>query len=86
MNKYETMEVKSNLLKYYIKLCNELKKRFDFIDKKIELPQYLNPIKIQECTLPTIIPLVNAFPFNEVSVEVLNSQWRSLMIFSKKNF
>lgn len=75
--------IKNLMVKYYITLCNEVKKRFDFSDEKLRLLKYFDPKMIQAGEMTTIAPLLKAFPFHTVSAEILNDEWRSLILYDK---
>ncbi|XP_055909018.1 LOW QUALITY PROTEIN: uncharacterized protein LOC129943532 [Eupeodes corollae] len=71
--------IKSMLLQFYKELCKQIKKRFDFNNKKIQLLKYLDVSQIVGGTMPSILPILDEFPFSSENKEMLNSQWRFLL-------
>ncbi|XP_055837589.1 zinc finger MYM-type protein 6-like isoform X2 [Episyrphus balteatus] len=75
----ELFDIKNNLLEFYKELCNQIKKRFNFNNKKLQLLKYLDVSQIANGSLMSILPIFEEFPHSSQNVEVLNMQWRFLL-------
>lgn len=75
----EILNIKRNLVNFYVELCTQIRKRFDFGQNKTQLLKFLDMKEIVTGKLPTILPILRAFPFHKVDEEQLNIQWRSLI-------
>lgn len=74
------LEVKKNILKFYIEMCHQIKRRINFSDEKLSLLKYVDPEQIATGELQCILPLLGSFPYYEKSFrDILNDQWRNLI-------
>lgn len=73
----EAREIKKSCRNYYIELCIEIKKRFNFADFTLNAIQLLNPNSLGE----SVMPLIKTFPnlVNGNTENEIECEWRDLI-------
>lgn len=59
---YEAKKIKHSCRKYYVEVCNQIRKRINFQDPTLNALQSIDPKKLSE----NLIPLIILFPNNEI--------------------
>lgn len=76
-------DVRKRCRLFMIKLCEEIKKRFDLDDDIWKMTPYFNPKQFLDHTtrdvMPSLSPLLAKVPIlYNVDVQVLDNEWRNL--------
>lgn len=74
----ELNKIRINILNFYIELCEQIRKRFDFNDKILIFLTNFHPKRALSGDITTIAQAANLFKNLVTSVENLNSEWRQL--------
>lgn len=86
LNNNEILNITNNCINFYIELCDQILKRFDFSDKFKSLTT-INPSFIMNNNIDSLFQILKEFPnlINEEDVQTIDSEFRELKLIDLKN-
>lgn len=77
-SKEDIHNFKLRALEYYIELCSQIKRRFNFKDKHLELASNFTPTMAMSGNILSIANFINLYPNIEIDIEAANAEWQLL--------
>lgn len=78
LNFAEIKKFKLRALDFYIELCVQIKKRFDFEDPHLIYASNFTPEKVLSGEILSIADCKNLYPILDIDIEEVNSEWQLL--------